>query len=336
MTKKEKQIYKSGKENPNGYKFSIFDYFKKRRTPIIIIILIILTLFLEFLNVFRIADWNEVTYLTGIIDGVKPKDSDFVIYYLDVGQSDCTIIVCDDEVMMIDTGTRYQVFNIRKSLFTLGIDSIDYMIVTHPHYDHVAGAYDLVNHYTVHNIMMPAISDNSLVETEGYPNLINAIADKEVNPIAISSGYSFKLGSASVEVLSPFVQDENLNNMSTVIKITYGETSFLFQGDAESEIEKQLINSDYDISSDVLKVGHHGSDTSSHNSFLEAVNPDYAVISSGIANTYGHPNYNVIERLLNHDIELLVTSLDGHIIITSNGKEISITKQQLFSKKDLQ
>ena len=201
MTKKEKQICKSGKGNPDGYKFSIFDYFKKKRTPVIIIFLITLMIILEALSIFGIADWNEITYLTGIVDGVRPADSNFAVYYLDVGQSDCAVIVCDNQVMMIDTGTRYQVYNIRKSLYTLGIDTIDYMVITHPHYDHVAGAYDLISHYKVNNILMPAIEDNSLVETEGYPNLINAIAENDVNPVAVSSGYSFNLGSAQVDVL---------------------------------------------------------------------------------------------------------------------------------------
>lgn len=328
MTKREKQIYKSGRKNPNGYSFSPLNIFNNKLIPLLIIFLILFSVIFEILDKTGVVSWNRLLSVIGIVDGVERQDSDFAVYYLDVGQSDCTVIICDDEVLLIDLGTVNQIHNIRESLFSLEISEIDYMIVTHQHDDHMAGASEIMKHYTVSNIMMPKLSKINSVDSLTYQDLINNIAENNVNPVAVSSGYSFMLGSALVEVLSPLQQDENLNNMSVVLKITYGDTSFLFQGDSEKEIEKQLLNSGMNLKANVLKIGHHGSDTSSQSNYLKAVNPDYAVVSCGTDNTYGHPNSNVIDRLEDNGIKPYITSLDGNITAISDGKSITIITEK--------
>ena len=175
---------------------------------------------------------------------------------------------------------------------------------------------------------MPRLSNTNTVDSLTYQDLINNISKRCVNPIAVSAGDSFILGSSTVEILSPQKQDDNLNNMSIVLKVTYGETSFLFQGDSESDVEKQLLRSGYDLSADILKVGHHGSNTSSTNIFLETVNPDYAIISCGDDNNYGHPNSFVIERLEGNNITPYITSINGNITAISNGKLITIITEK--------
>lgn len=325
MTLKEKRIYRSGKRNSNGYLPNPFDYFTNRKLAIVVSIAIIVSLIFEILCLFGVISWQKLLSATNIVESVKQTDSDFVIYYLDAGQSDCTIVICDDEVLMIDSGTINQIYNIRTNLFMLDIDSIDYLLITHQHDDHMGGAAEIINHYSVSNVMMPQLSEENAVTSLTYDDLIKAISENNVNPEAVSYGDSFMLGSALVEIFSPMQQDDNINNMSVVTKITYGNTSFLFTGDSEKEIEKQLLRTGVDISADVLKVGHHGSNTSSTENFLSAVNPDYAIISSGRDNTFGHPTVSTIEKFEKIGIIPYITSINGHITITSDGNEIKVT-----------
>lgn len=328
MRKKEKLLYQGEKSKlelfVNDVVLFIYSLFKSRIIPILLAVMIFISCVISLLDVFGIVTWNQIFLLTGVVNGVTPSKSAFAVYYLDVGQSDCTIIKCDDEVLLIDTGTTNQVYSIRESLYTLEIKDIDYMIVTHQHDDHMSGASELIKYYNVSNIMMPKLTDVNLVDSLTYKNLIKTISEYDVNPIAIESGYTFKLGSSFVEVLTPIKQDKDLNNMSAIIKITYGDTSFIFQGDSDQKIEKQLINLGFDLSADVIKIGHHGSKTSSDDVYLNEVNPDYAVISCGPDNNFGHPSYSVINKLEDKGIATYVTSLHGNIIATSDGNNVTL------------
>lgn len=325
MNKKEKALYKSGKRNPDGYSFKPIRLFKNKWAKFSFYVLIIFAFAYSLLSIFGITSWNKLFSSLKVINTVQEQDSSFAIYCLDVGQSDCTIIKCDDKVMMIDTGTTNQLYHIRTALFALDIEQIDYMIITHQHDDHMSGAAELMEHYDVSNILMHKLSDVNNVNSLTYSNLIKTITEKEVNPISVSAGDTFNFASSVVEIISPIIQDKELNNMSVVLKITYGDTSFLFQGDSEQSVEKQILNSDFDISADVIKLGHHGSKTSSFSPYLDAVNPKYAIISCNSDNNYGHPNLQVMETLAEMNITPYITSLNGNIIITSDGKEIDIS-----------
>lgn len=328
MNRIERKLYKSGKRNPDGYQFKPIRFIKNKRVKVILCVLIIFSFSFSFLELFGITNWNKLFASFNVIHTIQEQDSNFAIYYLDVGQSDCTIVKCDEKVMMIDTGTSNQLFHIRTALYALDIDKIDYMVITHQHDDHMSGAIELIEHYNVTNILMPKLSDINAVDSLMYSNLIKSIADNNINPIAVSSGDSFDFGSSFFDILSPMIQDKELNNMSIVLKITYGDTSFLFQGDSEQSIEKQILNWDYDISADVIKLGHHGSKTSSFGPYLDAVSPEYAIISCNSDNNYGHPNLQVMETLAEKNITPYITSLNGNIIVTSNGKEIAISSSK--------
>ena len=326
MTNKEKIIYKSGRKNDNGY--PKFQFTKKQKKFVRYFALISIVAFVVYILDFSgIASVSEIKNYLGVIDGVSLVDSDFAIYYLDVGQSDCSIVVCDDKVLMIDCGTYNQLNVIRQSIHTLEIDEIDYMIVTHQHDDHMGSATDLINDLSVKNFIMPKLTQTNNVTSKAYNVLINTLDNKKITKIPAQNCKSFMLGRALVEILSPSVQNNNLNNMSVVLKITYGNTEFLFQGDAESKIENDLLRSDYDIDVDVLKIGHHGSKTSSTDKYLEATSPDIAIISSGYDNNYGHPNGTVLNRLENDNIKAFSTFLDGNIAVTSDGETITVYTQ---------
>lgn len=326
MLKKERKLYKSGENNRTAYKFHILSE-KERRNVFIVLFLCFFAFVITCLEIFGVTNWHKVNLFTGAVDGIKIADTDFAVYYLDVGQSDCSIVVCDDKVMVIDTGSYPQTEKIREALYTLDVEQIDYLVITHQHDDHMSGAEKLMNIYDVENIIMPMLSEDNAVNSETYSRLLRAISDNNVKPIASQSIEKFNLGNAEIKILAPNKQYKELNNMSVVMKITYGENSFLFQGDAETQVEKSLLYSDYDLTADVLKLGHHGSKTASSEEYLDAVKPDIAVISCGQGNSYGHPRVTVMEYLVERNIDYYVTAYNGDITIGSDGENIEIFAQ---------
>lgn len=326
MLKKERKLYRSGENNRNAYKFHILSQ-KERRNVYIAVFLCFFAVIITCLEAFGITNWHKVNLFTGAVDGIEIADTDFAVYYLDVGQSDCSIVVCDDEVMVIDTGSYPQTEKIREALYSLEVEVIDYLVVTHQHDDHMSGAEKLMNIYEVENIIMPMLSEENAVKSEAYSRLLSAISQNNVNPIASQNIEGFNLGSAQIEILAPNKQYKELNNMSIVMKITYGENSFLFQGDAESQVEKELLYSDYDLTADVLKLGHHGSKTATTENYLDAVNPEIAIISCGQGNSYGHPRVTVMEYLVRRNIDYYITAFNGDITVSSDGENIEVFTQ---------
>ena len=241
------------------------------------------------------------------------------IYFVDVGQADATIITCSDSVLMIDGGNvadSQLIFSVLRN--TLGIEHINYMVATHPHEDHVGGLAAALNACSVDVLLTPVME----YDTKAFRSMMK-YAEAQNTVIHIpSAGNSFMIGSAQVEILGPTRHYENDNDMSIVCKITYGETTFLFGGDAEWDAEHDLVDSGADLNSDVLKVNHHGSNTSSTYVFLRAVMPKYAVISVGAGNTYGHPDEETLGRLQDVGAEVLRTDEFGSIECISDGHNI--------------
>lgn len=323
MAKRKKPVYKTGRKNPNAYR----DYRRIYDRLILLAIVLVILLFgiITTLEKFNIISWGELLNKFSVIDTVSQTDSDFTIRYLNAGQSDCTIITCGDQTMLIDTGTYNQIDTIASALKSLNITKIDYLVITHQHDDHMGCATRILKDYDVKNIIMPKLSEINMVTTVSYEELLNTISEKEVRAIAAEPGLKFNVGEATVNFYSPLSQDKNLNNMSSVFKVVYGETSFLFQGDAEKKVEKALIKEGYDLTADIIKVGHHGSNTSSTEKYIKAVSPKAAIISCGAGNEYGHPHSETIETLNQNGVDIFVTMLLGDITVTSDGKTINIT-----------
>jgi competence protein ComEC len=319
-------IYKDGKRNPNGY-YKSKKKQKQIRTTVIVVLFLVFSLLMSFLDSKGIFTWSDLYNAGGVVDGPVNPNSEFSVYYLDVGQGDCTIIKSNDAVMMIDTSTDSRENDIKEAMTSLNLTTIDYLVITHQHDDHMGSANAILNEYNVKNILMPKLSKINMVTTSSYNKLLETILEKDVNAIAASPGMTFKLGDADVSIFSPSQQDEDLNNMSIVLKVVYGETSFLFQGDAEKIVEEQLLESGFNLEADVIKLGHHGSNTSSTDKYLKAVNPQYAIISCGADNSYGHPHSQVIDRLKNNNIDFYITAQTGDITIISDGKKLSLETQ---------
>ena len=244
------------------------------------------------------------------------------IDYFDVRQGDSALIQVNGKNMLIDAGTNDTEDKLVQMIKDEGIKKLDYVIGTHPHEDHIGGLDKVIDNFEVGEIIMPEVKNT----TKTFESVLKSAAKKEKKIKKAKSGMEIDLGEGTnVEVFSPGKDKyKELNNYSPIMKITYGENSFLFTGDAEKEVEKEVINNGYNLKSDVIKVGHHGSTTSTTEEFLELVNPEIAVISVGKENTYGHPEKKILDRLKNKNIKILRTDEIGSIEIISDGKSISI------------
>ena len=248
----------------------------------------------------------------------QPSGSSFTIHFIDVGQADAALILCDGEAMLIDGGNADDSNLMYTYISRLGITELDYVIGTHAHEDHIGGIAGALNYASVERVLCPVTG----YSTKAFNNFVKAVQKHGSRITVPSVGDRFTVGSASCRVLGVNSTDDT-NESSIVLHITYGHTSFMFTGDAEQEAENLIMSRGFDLKSDVLKVGHHGSASSTSYRWLREVDPDYAVISVGSDNTYGHPTETVLSRLRDADVTTYRTDLQGDIICTSDGRTVS-------------
>jgi len=251
-------------------------------------------------------------------------ESGFVVYFIDVGQADSALVVCDGETMLIDGGNAADSDLVFAFLKNHGISHLDYIVATHAHEDHVGGLSGALNYATAGTALCPVTEYDS----RAFNNFIKYLGEQNVRITVPTHGDTFRLGSADVQIVGPINQSDEPNNTSIVMKITYGATSFLFTGDAERELEQDILEAGYDISATVLKVGHHGSDTSTTYPFLREIMPAFAVISCGEGNTYGHPHDNLLSRLRDADVKLYRTDIQSTITCESDGSTVSFSVER--------
>lgn len=254
----------------------------------------------------------------------ESNENVLTVHYLDIGQGDSIVAeLPNKELLLIDAGEASSSEKIISYIKNLGYSKIDYVIGTHPHADHIGGLANVIKSFDIGSIYMPKVAASS----KTYENLLNTIKDKNLK---------IKTGKNGVEVLN----ENNLvlkmvapnqdsyssyNNYSIVLRLDYGTTSFLFTGDAEEKSEKEITE---DVNVDVLKVGHHGSDTSSSEEFLAKVKPKYAIISVGAGNKYGHPADITLTKLKKNTKQIYRTDLNGTIKVISDGININIETEK--------
>ena len=251
----------------------------------------------------------------------EPVDGASVIF-VDVGQGDCEIIRLEDgRNILIDAGTNEGEDELVKKIKDYGIEKFDVVIATHPHEDHIGGMDAVIDNFDIGSVYMPDV----VTTTKTFENLLDSIENKNLKVKKAKAGVSvINEENISMVFVAPNSDKyDDLNNYSAVLKFTYGKCSFLFTGDAEKLSEKEMLENSMDVSADVLKVGHHGSSTSSGKSFIEAVNPKYAIIEVGQDNEYGHPHKETMEEL--EGIEIYRTDLQGDITAICDGDNIKIT-----------
>lgn len=269
--------------------------------------------------------YNNVDYFFKKTKNLPDTSYNMLVHYIDVGEGDSILIQVNNKNLLIDSGPSSSENNLIKYLKSLNLRNIDYVIATHPHEDHIGNMSEILSYFHVKSFYAPKIDSS----TRTFENMIDTLKDNNLKINIIKRNLnSIDLGNnTSITVFSPYNEYyDNLNNYSPIIKIEYGSTSFLFTGDAETDVEKKLLNNGDDIRSDVLKIGHHGSSTSTSLSFLKKVNPIISIISVGENNEFNHPDKNVIDTLKKNNVLIFQTNINGSIILCSNGTNITKIK----------
>lgn len=251
-----------------------------------------------------------------------PEGSSFEIHFFNVGEGDSALVECDGHYMLIDGGNPSSSSFLYSYLKQHDIEYLDYVVCSHPHIDHVGGLAGALNYSTVGIAYSPVTE----FDNRAFNSFVKYLSAQNKAIVVPASGDTITLGSATVKFIGPLdmtLAELNMNNSSIMLRIEYGNTSFLFTGDAETDEELSLVASGIELQSTLLKVGHHGSYTSSSEAFLSAVAPEYAVISVGKGNEYGHPHDVVLDRLSNYCSVIYRTDLLGEIVCRSDGSSLT-------------
>lgn len=273
-----------------------------------------------FLGISALLVWGKIK---------AHQDNKLYAYFFDVGQGDAIYLrTPDNQDIVIDGGPDNAVLSQLGTYMPFYDRKIELMILTHPHEDHINGLIEMLDKYKVDKVLAPLVSYDSASVVEWERKLTS-------NNIAVSSGLQGQkigLGTSRIEILSPseeLLQDDNVNNASIVLKYIYGNTKLVLTGDAEEEAEAYMIKSEgVNLQADFLKVGHHGSKTSSTGSFLDLVKPEYAVISVGAGNKFNHPSSNTIEKLKEREIEYFRTDYNGTIFCISDAQRLTCSPEK--------
>ncbi len=249
---------------------------------------------------------------------VKVINNDLEIQFLDVGEADCALINSNGEYALIDAGNTIDGNKIVKYFESLGITDFKYLFGTHAHEDHIGGLANVIYNFNIGTVYMPNVPS----EYKSYHNVLKALNKKNLelnNPI---NDEEYKLGESTLKIIYNGENEEDINNSSLIIKITYKNKSFLFTGDTTKEVEDKIL--DKDLNSNLLKVSHHGSNDASSANFLVKVHPEYAIISVGKDNDYYHPHQVTLDKLERLGTKIYRTDIDGTIIVKSDGENINI------------
>ncbi len=269
---------------------------------------------------------TEPTYTTSVYTGNAANGTPegiLTITMIDVGQGDSFLIEQGDEVALIDCGTSSGGKAVVKYLQEKGITQIDKLFGTHPHDDHEGGMLHVITNIEVEMVILPEIKEEH-AQTNWYKKLYSELKTGGYDIQYVQVGTVYTLGEAEITVLGPISDPgDEKNNYSTILKVSFGENDAIFTGDAETEVERDLLSYGQILQAEILKIGHHGSDTSSGEDFLDAVNPYYALISCGLDNKHDHPVKEIMQRLEERDIDVYRTDECGTVVITITATDIS-------------
>lgn len=294
-------------------------YKKILRSIIVLIILVALSLLLTYLAPYIKEHFGEQPR-----EPIPVGDGEYIeIHVIDVGQGDSILVSTSAGYMLIDSGPSSAEQDLKNYLDEMDVEKIEYAVFTHPDADHIGNADMILTDYTVSNVIMPGHSKT----TQTYRNMIDAFNASGAELIAPEPSYEFEMGAMTVTILGPIEDNyKSTNDYSVVMRLDFGETSFMMTGDAEEVAEEDILGrfgTDV-LDCDVLKVGHHGSSTSTTKEFLDAVSPELAVISCGEGNKYGHPHAETLSKLTAASAEIYRTDEWGSVVLVSDGTDITV------------
>lgn len=263
---------------------------------------------------------DKVFEESGLRNTQQASADKMYVSFIDVGQGNCTLLRCGGKAILVDSGEVGAAQTVINYIKNLGIDELNCVLVTHPHTDHMGAMTKILYEFKIDDLIMPEIPEEIIPTNKTYEKFLTAVSDNAGNVIAAKPGETYSYGEITLEIFAPLRDYDNLNDMSAVSRISYGDTSVIFTGDATTTVEKDLLKKNIDYSATVLNVGHHGSKTSSSEAWLRAVNPKYAVICCGVNNDYGHPHSVITKRLEELGIEYFETDLLGTIVFESDSK----------------
>lgn len=291
----------------------------------VILTAIILSLVLFFLLFFIFSEngiYNTIfsdKNTAPLTNSANKNTYPFSVHFIDVGQGDCALVICKDKAMLIDTGGHEAFAKVDAYLKAQGISEIEWLVATHADEDHIGAGADILKKYKVNNIMMNKINN----DTGSFERFVLAVSKENARIFKPVVNDIYSLADASFKIIAPIKEyKDSTNNSSIVIKISYRNKSVLFQGDAEFLEEEDILKSKADISSEVIKLGHHGSNNSSSFEYLERVNPSFAVISVGLNNSYNLPSEKLLRRLDELKIQYKRTDTNGNICVGTDGEEL--------------
>ena len=248
-----------------------------------------------------------------------------LVHFIDVGQGDSMLIQCGGKNILIDAGENDKGTVVNAYLDKIGVETIDLAIGTHPHSDHIGGLDVVLDAHKTGKIILPSVPEDKTPTTRTYRDLLKSIQAQNLKITLAKPGKTYEFGAGTLEILGPVKDDyDSLNDFSVVCRFAFGDWSFLFTGDMESDAEKDLLDAGTDVSARVLKLGHHGSDSSSGSAFLRAVSPRYAVASAGGGNSFGHPHARVLADLEALDCTCLRTDASGTVVLVSDGRTLRV------------
>lgn len=270
--------------------------------------------------------WDEIFGMAGMTE--QPMDSRLQVDILDVGNADAILVRNQGANLLIDAGENNDGDQVVQELRSRGISRLDYVVATHPDADHIGGMDVVVEQLEIGTFLMAFMPEGATPTTKTYLDMLEALENKGLEITEAEPGQTYALGDARLDILGPVEPSEDTNNNSVVCKVTFGSQRFLFMGDAEKEEEDTLLATGADLRAEFIKLGHHGSRTSSQREFLQAVAPAYAAITCGTGNSYGHPHIETLQTLEELEITYARCDLNGTIKLSSDGTSISIATER--------
>ena len=272
---------------------------------------------------------NEIEIATVSSPGdIDLSEYGFVIDFIDVGQGDCELLRSGDSVVLIDGGENEYASKVNAYLRKCGVDKIDCYIATHPHSDHIGAAPGILKNFGAGTVITTAFSDTNIPVTSTYERFLDACDSFADEYVEVTAGDKFSFGDIKLEILAPYEESEEYNNMSVCCLVTCKGTKAMLCGDAGKEIENAILEKGTDIKADIFKVSHHGSRSSNSKQFTEKIDPSVCVICCGNDNSYGHPHNETVSTLSTLGITPLRTDKNGSITVCCKGNKIDIRTEK--------